>query len=561
MIPAKLAQGISVNDLADWSSIVSAAVAVLVVVLGIWVSGTLYQRLALLNRRRKSIGPAVRDVGMSASWYGFMKASWLLLSARVRSGQPAVRDELIWLSGLMPTTVTEPDLSGAYPVLVPFTFSERIGSGRYSSTLQRLAAAYEAYGSSVRMRWLLRSAAGPLVAQEHECARATASLLNRWASFEPLPDPADPFGLRGRLVELAPGTRPRSTRLVTWPDMNAARATPSFPVLGASYQPYRVVLEGSPTRNIRAEPADIRVVPNVTGAAMSNPLTFDGVLPRWHGPGFRLEIDRVTGRQKLHLCVAETTYFAFRATQEPEAAKIAGDAARSARLLGLNLMVLDRDDHVLLIRRSDYVVYPGGYAGTVAGNGELVSREGLDADLDQYGLPDLLAAIAREAQEELGLDLTRDEARLAALGVIEYSGEADVGSRALVATATLPGRAQDYRLARSAPDPVEGLWEIGDQFMTIDLGAVLTDAERGRRFVSWVRSSLDLAPQAAGALLLLLTARLELLERQLQRAAARHPDAGPPQWTTRDLAKWLDEPVTDQPVKLHGIVRHYPLWE
>lgn len=560
MISSYFTQGLPISEVANWSSIISATVAVLAIILGIWVSGALYQTVALMNRRRRSIWPIVRDIDTPTSWNHFIKSSWSLLSSRARTGQAKVRDEMIWLSQLMPAAATEPDLSNAYPVFVPFTFSERIAHRQYSSTLIRLSAAYTAYGSSVRQRWLLRSAAGPLVEQEHECAKATADLLMRWASFEPLPPPSDPAGIRGKEVELAPGTRPRSIRLVTWPEMNAARATPSFPVLGTSYQPYRVVLEGSPASKIRTDPKDIRVVENVTGTATSNPLTFDGVLPRWHGPGFRLEIDRITGRQKLHLCVAETTYFAFRATQEPDAVAVAGDAALCSRLLGLNLLAFDQNGFVVLIRRSNYVVYPGGYAGTVTGNAELVSREGLDADLDQYGLPDMLAAIAREAREELGLDLTLEEAQLAALGVIEYNGESDQGSRALVTTARLQGRACDFRVARSAPDPVEGLWEIGDEFITVDLAAVLHDPDKGQRFVSWVRSSQDLAPQAAGSLLLLLAARLELLERQLARAAKNKSRTDPPRWTTRELGQWLDAPLTEKPTDVHDIVQRYPLW-
>ena len=69
--------------------------------------------------------------------------------------------------------------------------------------------------------------------------------------------------------------------------------------MGVSYQPYRVVMEGSPARGIRTEPGDVRVVRNVLGTATSNPLTFDGVLPRWHGRGFRLEVDRISGRQSF----------------------------------------------------------------------------------------------------------------------------------------------------------------------------------------------------------------------------------------------------------------------
>jgi 8-oxo-dGTP pyrophosphatase MutT (NUDIX family) len=292
---------------------------------------------------------------------------------------------------------------------------------------------------------------------------------------------------------------------------------------------------------------------------MSDPLTFDGVLPRWHGRGFRLEVDRITGRQKLHLCVAETTYFALRATQDPDAMALAGDAALCARLLGLNLLAYDHDDVIVLIRRSDYVVYPGRYAGTVTGNCELAPREGLAADLDENGLPDLLAALAREAREELGLDLTREDAQLSALGVIEYSSESELGSRALVATARLPGRASDFRIERSAPDPIEGLWELGGDFMTIDLAAVLNNKQTGHRFVLWLRRADNLAPQAAGSLLLLLTSRIELRQHQAARAD-RNQRADSAPWTISELAQWLDEELPESPVNISDIIHHYPLW-
>jgi len=561
MISNELAQGSWVGQVASWSSIISAAVAVMAVALGIFVSGALYQTAALLNRRRKFIGPVVRDIGMCPSWFSFIRTGWLLLSRRVRRGDPQVRDELIWLSGLHSIPVPETGLSEFYPIHVPFTFAGYIVKAGYTSTLSRLSEAYSVYTSSLRRRWLLRSAAGPLVAQEYECAKATASLLKKWASFEPLSIQEDPCRMRGRLVELAPAGGLRSIRLVTWPDMGAVRAIPGFPVMAASYQPYRVVMEGSPARDIRSEPEDVRVVRNVLGTAAANPLTFDGVLPRWHGPGFRLEVDRITGRQKLHLCVAETTYFALRATQEPEAAALAGDAARCARLLGLNLLAFDREDVVVLIRRSGYVVYPGGYAGTVTGNCELAPREGLAADLDDNGLPDLLGAIAREAREELGIDLAREDAQLSALGVIEYSGESELESHALVATARLPGRASEFRIERSAPDPVEGLWEIGNDFMTIDFASVLKDKDIGHRFVMWLRRADNLAPQAAGSLLLLLTARVELRQCQVARAKRNHQHVDPMPWAICDLAQWLEEELLQDPVDISGIVHHYPLWK
>ena len=186
MIPNELAQGSLVDQVASWSGILSAAVAVAVVALGIMASSTFYQTCALLNRRRKAIGPVVRNFDMCSSWVSFIRTGWLLLSRRVRSGDCLVRDELIWLSRLDPVSVPEEGLSEFYPVPIPFTFAEHIAQERYSMTLGMLSDAYAAYASSLRRRWLLRSTAGPLIAQEHECARSTAGLLRRWASFEPI---------------------------------------------------------------------------------------------------------------------------------------------------------------------------------------------------------------------------------------------------------------------------------------------------------------------------------------------------------------------------------------
>ena len=183
--------------------------------------------------------------------------------------------------------------------------------------------------------------------------------------------------------------------------------------------------------------------------------------------------------------------------------------------------------------------------------------EGLAADLDQHGLPDLLAAISREASEELGLDLKPDDTQLAAAGIIEYSSEREIGTHALVATAFVTGRARDFRLKRTAPDPVEGLWELGDQFMTIDLAEILRDRSSGHRFIMWLRTAPELAPQAVGSLLLLLAARLEL---QQQQAARKHRSSSTAPWTTTDLAYWLDQPAHGS-VDASDVVSFHPLWK
>ncbi|HZX08214.1 hypothetical protein [Kribbella sp.] len=242
--------------------------------------------------------------------------------------------------------------------------------------------------------------------------------------------------------------------------MNTARSPIAFALVGAAFQPYRVALEGQPSSTPQDGLArETVLVADPAGVARVDPQNFDGVLTRWHGPGYRVEMDRVTGRQKLNLCISETTYFAYRATQMPSAALVSRTRGL-ARLLSLSLLAMDREERILLVRRSDYVVYPRAYAATVSGNCELVSREGVSADVDSHGFPDVMAAIVREAREELGLDLSSPQSHLGALGIIEVDTELERGTHVLIATALLPEPADAFTLDRAAPDPVEGAWEI-----------------------------------------------------------------------------------------------------
>lgn len=559
MVPTEMTAPASWLDQASsWSSIASALLALTVIIFGFLISSSIYQTYALLNRRRKYIGPVARKSGICDSRLRFLITGRQLLAQRVRNGQFEVRDELVWLSSFNPVHVTEEGLSGKNPVPIPFTFS--LPERTYNSVLGELALGYTAYASSVRRRWLLRSAAGPLTVQEHECARATAALLSRWASFEPVSSFGIGSKLRGIKVELRCQGGMWNTRLIVWPDTRAPRLIPGFPVMGVSYQPYRIAMQGGPAEDKDVQGKYVRLIPQAPGIDTASPLAYDGVLSRLHGPGFRTEVDRITGRQKLHLCISETTYFAFRATQEPAGAQQAGDDARCSRLLTLNLLALDQDDVAVLVRRSNYVVYPGGYSGTVTGNCELAPREGLRADVDEYGLPDLLGAVVREAREELGLDLRHEDSQLTALGIIEYSGEPELETHALVATARLPGRAADFRIEKSAPSPAEGLWEIDDKFMAIDLAAILDDRTAGEHFINWLRRTDELTPAGAGSLLLLITARLELKERQAssQRDAHRiHRNA----WNSCDLVEWLRAPLPRRTPRPGKHVRYHRLWK
>src|SRR5215469_4589842 len=96
--------------------------------------------------------------------------------------------------------------------------------------------------------------------------------------------------------------------------------------------------------------------------------------------------------------------------------------------------------------------------------------------------------------------------------------------------------------------------------MTIDLATVLKNKHIGHRFVMWLRRADNLAPQAAGSLLLLLAARIELRQYQAARANRNDRRADSLPWTVRELAQWLDEELPKTSVDISDIAHHYPLW-
>ncbi|MBI4943053.1 MAG: NUDIX domain-containing protein [Actinobacteria bacterium] len=540
------------DTVVGWAGIIGTVLAALALVVALAVTTSLFQWSALLLRRLRTMRRAIGTVRDERIALGpFLRETRALLRRRVGTGGATVREELEWVGRLVGATAAEPGPTGATTVAVPFTFAAGLAGTRYPAGLSELAAAYERYGVAVRRRWVLRSSAGPLVAEEHEIARRTASLLRRWAGYLPVPepsdpntpDPRDPDRLRHRSVDLSHVTDttgqpvPTRVQLVTWPFVTA-RSALGFPTVAVSYQPLRVVVDGTPSQ--RSAPRDgvvTEVIPAGPDPRPVDPLGFDGVLTRWHGTGCRLEVDQASGRQQLHLCVSETSYFAVRATQ-PNGTS-APHTGR-ARLLTMVLLCVD-DDRVLLVRRSEYVVYPGRFTGTLSGNCELAPREGHPADRDENGLPDLLGAVAREAREELGLDLTEPGSAPGVLGVVEVDTESETGSHVLVATARLPGPAPTFTFDLTQADPVEGLWELGEDALVVDIAAATATADDARSLVDWLRSSPELTATACGALLLLVISRQQLAQEQHDKA--RGAVRPPLPWTTADLAAWLDAPA------------------
>jgi 8-oxo-dGTP pyrophosphatase MutT (NUDIX family) len=529
-----------------WANILAAVLGLLALVVALGIGTTTLQVYVLRRMRWKKVGRRVRSATRTHSGTrqpsrrSFGRITSRLLRSRAERGGARVLDELNWLSELFaarqperfpPMDPPAAEGSATEDVPMPFSFAEPV-TASYQEVMRDLALGYAEYAAALRKRWLLRSAAGPMLKDEYDCAVATSELIERHGRYRLLsPEAGAPgsgdeaAGLRERWVALrphseesddGPRTSERRVRLVTWPDMALQRASVTFPSVAVSYQPYRVAEVGKPGADNLPEGLEVRQLVRQSTIAHRTGASYDGIMTRLHGAdGFRLELDPHSGRQRLHLCLSETSYWAFQLSQweKTRDQRRAQDAGVS-RLLSVNLLLIDDADHVLLVRRNAAVVHGGGIAGAVSGASEVVAREGIEADIDDVGVPDPLRTFVREGREELGIDLRDPAWKLGVLGLIQVVAPHDLGTYVLTGLARLPSPAAQFRLRPGDTDDVEGTWELGSDAMVVDLRAVLSSDPTLTEFVTWIRSDPEILPHAAGALLLLLVTRLHIRRAQ-----------------------------------------------
>ena len=294
--------------------LLAAALSVVVFGVGLLASMPVLHVAALVLLRLQILRPSLKRFGKSMSIWRFARTSWSLVQTRVNQPERALIEELSWLSAHADYRHVEP-IPLRLDVRLPFTFANS-AADPVSERLQAVSRAYRRYGTKLQAGWILRSVASPSVNAEQEVATRMQGLLDECSGFLPLPEPEGPT--RGLLVDISPNDsgRPRAVRLLTWPVMRSTRSLVGFSDVSVSYELQRVVT-GDSSAVMHAEGRRIVEVPPLMETAIRDPLSFDGVISRWHGPGHRVEIDRITGRQRLHLCLSETTFFTFQRTQHP----------------------------------------------------------------------------------------------------------------------------------------------------------------------------------------------------------------------------------------------------
>jgi hypothetical protein len=477
---------------------------------------------------------------------------------------------------------------------MPLAFQPPFDTEQGIGHLLSLAAAYDRYSVMATRSWLFTSLPPHVTEAESSTATATAEALRSLAATTPkrrerTVDVLRTYELPGsRAFDLADGTqvtstcvdgkleeerkrRPRRIAIAAWQQGHGHAL--HYPLLACSYEPIRYSfdkeLEGGRITNDRERPRAAAARPEDPAAVdehKTGALDYDGVLTRLHRvrvldpdpmspvtpqeSGFREELDPLSGRRRLHLLVSEVMYSAVKETNYKLDRPLDAD---TADLLTLSLICVDPQGVAVLVERSHRLqTHPHGFASTVSGNGELAQREGITADRDARGLPDLLAATAREAEEEVGLTLGSEHDHLGVLGIHTITSESERGTHVLNLVSRLTASAAEWEPDMRANDPIEGAWELGDHLMTIDLPALKRSAAARRAFFSWLKSDVRMATHAVGGLLMMLLANATAQPKPGKDC--RTPEERAEKPTARELLEEFDQAPLAKRVTVPALV-------
>lgn len=457
---------------ADWISLVPAVIAIYAV-----FSAWRARPISLLVRRRHSAMKAL-DIPKKSS------------KSRVKDiihGAPCTAaDEIHWLSTIQPTH----RIGSGGDISAQSLISYSAGSSR----LIALSRAYRKYAADLRRGSILGTSSIPVVIQEATMASLTANLLAEAAAGHARK------GSFGPLTIETPAMR-RTLEFFELPD--ASRGTLAFDLF-VSYRRHRILprLQNhhvSPLENPGVEEHFMQATQEeLLGlqTKLSSQHSFDGVLPRL--AGWRTERDESNGRLRIHLALSETTYGAVILDHYPAELLDGRSGNRSVTGARTNLLTLSAgvvtQDRVLLFagRSKNAGSHQDQFGPAVNGNLELRTRKGIFPDGDDLGLPDPRKALAREAAEELGLQLMPEA--IHALGLGRFSvADKERGTHVLMALAQVPQNVEQVVSGVRDADPLEGRWEVGGHLLAAPLP---TNDHEVDSMLSWLFHDERLTPHA-----------------------------------------------------------------
>lgn len=465
---------------ADWASLVPATFAVYAV-----VSARRARPVSFMGRHRHA---AMRACGIDR------KSSRRRVKAIIQGAPHSAADEINWLATVHPSFHVGPGADVGSSNLVSYSTDR--------SLLVELSRAYSAYAAALRRGSLLGTTSVPVVGQETEMASLTANLLAEAASGRALGENLQSFTVATPELE-------RELQVLQFPDLATGtlaydlfvsyrrhRLAPATVVTTsispASEEPPSLENPGLEEHPLPASPDEVSLL----RSKLATQHSFDGVLPRLLG--WRTERDESNGRVRIHLALSETTYGAVILDHYPDAFTTRTKRVRhvngeNAKLLTLSSAVVTSDRVLLFAGRSGQAgSHPNQFGPAVNGNLELRTRKGIFGDGDAFGLPDPCKALAREAGEELGLQI--DTSSVQVLGLGKFSvGEKERGTHVLMTLVQVDKTAEQIMDGVRDADPMEGRWELGGHLLAAPLPKSEFEVDAA---LSWLFNDPRLTPHA-----------------------------------------------------------------
>ncbi len=380
--------------------------------------------------------------------------------------------------------------------------------------LSNLASAYDDFASKLNGQAILSTNLIPLVYQSFQLARATATHLHsltRNVRFPSSTYEGFPLDIPHRGVSIRVHAFPNHHKKLFAFELVVSVRNHLIVPEGASqwgfssrgYEAVSVLKTSIPERDILTE-------------RFSDGMLFDGVLPRL--VSWERRRDNATGHQGIHLAIASCSYSSVVLDHYPatrQFSRLASDVkvpvhlmprgVRESRdvsgsqvgLLTLSAIPITRDGYMVLAERSKHTgSYEGLYNAAISGNLDMSPRKGVEVDLDDLGIPDPRRAIAREAMEELGLQI--DHTAVAVTGLATCDAPTELGTHVLFGTVRVRETLEDLSSNLAHSDQVEGRWEIGHNLLGV---RIPESDDEFKTVASWLLNSHSLTPHTTvGAL-------------------------------------------------------------
>lgn len=451
----------NLSDLSSLATLLTFAIALLAAVLSVPFVAREFIAWRIVRGKRRIVKllatfPEVRN------GRAIRGSLWVQARSITRGDNYAAADELQWLSqGLgAPTTFTFATLDAA--------------------KVRALGEHYRSFAAKLTVRTFLLGGSQPIFEHVAGVAAQTAAVLD---------DKANRHAVRkdtGRGIRVADVHLLTGYKSANGSELDAIPSQIRIHQLMVSNKTVAVELAVSWYKERIKHPEE-------EAAGMVHGREYDGYLPSLRER--RFERDRSTGNYSLHVELGGVSY-----SQHKKESRIAGDVPplgtiSAPRLLTLATLPITSDGFLIFAQRGDTPYYPRCWGPGAGGNLEIPRGDGRNSDLDSRGVIDPLRAAAREAQEELGVELSHE--RVSSLALVRIGNAEEYGTWLLATSAFTGLTVEGIAAATIEASLVDGRWEVGEK-----LAAVPVPRERPEvlALLSWALRNANVMPHLAAVL-------------------------------------------------------------